>query len=87
MGPFVSCQAWLVVLVRCRRTHTAFSQAVDGEQPPSEQHFGLARRARGLNNPGKPYSGSIPVDRDQQRTAGRRRARRSTAAPRSPWGH
>ena len=54
MGPFVSCQAWLGVLVRGRRTHTAFSQALDGEQLPSEQHFGPARRARGLNNTGNP---------------------------------
>ena len=61
MGPFVSCQAWLGVLVRGRRTHTAFSQALDGEQLPSEQHFGPARRARGLNNAGNAIPGSLRV--------------------------
>ena len=75
MGPFVSCQAWLGVLVRGRRTHTAFSQAVDGEQLPSEQHFGPTRRARGLNNAGNAIPGLLASEtrpaEDHRRDAAR----------------
>ena len=46
MGPFVSCQAWLVVLVRGRRTHTAFSQAAGWRAAPSVKSTVGQRDAR-----------------------------------------